>query len=122
MRKNADGEYESIAASDLPANVFGDAPVWDLGLHGGTIRITQDGYYRLDSVITDADGHSEYFASTDIRIYDVPRAVISDDRHVSLEGAAFQFKESRKFTLNGNASYVDDATGEATAPTQPQPG
>lgn len=113
MRKNADGEYESIAASDLPANVFGDTPIWELGLHGGTIRITQDGYYRLDSVITDAEGHSEYFASTEIRIYDVPRAVISDDALYRWEGAAFQFKESRKFTLNGNASYVDDSTGEA---------
>ena len=113
MRKNAEGEYEAIAASDLPANVFGDAPIWELGLHGGTIRITQDGYYRLDSVITDAEGHSEYFTSTEIRIYDVPRAVISDDSQYRWEEDAFQFKESRKFTLNGNASYVDDATGVA---------
>lgn len=113
MRKNADGVYEAVDATTLSNNVFGDEPIWELGLHGGTIRITQDGYYRLDSVITDAEGHSEYFASTEIRIYDVPRAVISDDALYRWEGAAFQFKESRKFTLNGNSSYVDDATGEA---------
>lgn len=113
MRKNKEGEYVAVDAASLPANGFGDAPIWQLGLHGGNIRITQDGYYRLDAVITDAEGHSEHFASEEIRIYDVPRAVISDKANYRWNGGAFQFKESRKFTLDGNASYVNDSTGNA---------
>lgn len=113
MRKNKEGEYVAVDAASLPANDFGDAPIWQLGLHGGNIRITQDGYYRLDAVITDAEGHSEYFASEEIRIYDVPHAVISDKADYRWNGGAFQFKESRKFTLDGNASYVNDSTGNA---------
>ena len=113
MKKNAAGEYEAVDATTLPNNIFGDSPIWELGLHGGNIRITKDGYYRLDATITDAEGHSEYFASTEIRIYDVPRAVISDKADYRWNGGAFQFKESRKFTLDGNASYVNDSTGDA---------
>lgn len=113
MRKNKEGEYVAVDAASLPANGFGDAPIWQLGLHGGNIRITQDGYYRLDAVITDAEGHSEYFASEEIRIYDVPHAVISDKVEYRWKGVAFQFKESRKFTLDGNHSYADDSTGVA---------
>lgn len=113
MKKNAAGEYEAVDAATLPNNIFGDSPIWELGLHGGNIRITKDGYYRLDATITDAEGHSEYFASTEIRIYDVPRAVISDKADYRWNGGAFQFKESRKFTLDGNASYVNDSTGDA---------
>ena len=113
MKKNAAGEYEAVDATTLPNNIFGDAPIWELDLHGGNIRITKDGYYRLDATITDAEGHSEHFASTEIRIYDVPRAVISDKANYRWNGGAFQFKESRKFTLDGNASYVNDSTGNA---------
>lgn len=113
MKKNSAGEYEAIDLASVEANVFGDKPIWELGLHGGTIRITKDGYYRLDAVITDAEGHSEQFSSTEIRIYDVPHAVISDGAEFRWNGQAFQFKESRKFTLNGNSSYVDDSTGPA---------
>ena len=113
MKKNAAGEYEAVDATTLPNNIFGDAPIWELSLHGGNIRITKDGYYRLDATITDAEGHSEHFASTEIRIYDVPRAVISDKANYRWNGGAFQFKESRKFTLDGNASYVNDSTGDA---------
>lgn len=113
MKKNAAGEYEAVDATTLLNNIFGDSPIWELGLHGGNIRITTDGYYRLDATITDAEGHSEYFASSEIRIYDVPRAVISDKADYRWNGGAFQFKESRKFTLDGNASYVNDSTGDA---------
>ncbi len=113
MKKNAAGEYEAVDATTLPNNIFGDAPIWELSLHGGNIRITKDGYYRLDATITDAEGYSEHFASTEIRIYDVPRAVISDKANYRWNGGAFQFKESRKFTLDGNASYVNDSTGNA---------
>lgn len=113
MKKNSAGEYEAIDPATIEANVFGDESIWELGLHGGTIRITKDGYYRLDAVITDAEGQSEQFTSTEIRIYDVPHAVISDSAEYRWNGQAFQFKESRKFALNGNASYVDDSTGQA---------
>lgn len=113
MKKNAAGEYEAVDTTTLPNNIFGDAPIWELSLHGGNIRITKDGYYRLDATITDAEGYSEHFASTEIRIYDVPRAVISDKANYRWNGGAFQFKESRKFTLDGNASYVNDSTGDA---------
>ena len=113
MRKNKAGKYEAVDATALPANIFDDKPIWDLGLHGGNIRITKDGYYRLDAIITDAEGHSETFSSTEIRIYDVPHAVISDKADYRWNGGAFQFKESRKFTLDGNASYVNDSTGDA---------
>lgn len=113
MKKNSAGEYEAIDPASVEANVFGDKPVWELGLHGGTIRITKDGYYRLDAVITDAEGHSEQFSSTEIRIYDMPHAVISDNADYRWLSQTFQFKESRKFTLDGNASYVDDSTGAA---------
>ena len=113
MKKNAAGEYEAVDTTTLPNNILGDAPIWKLGLHGGNIRITKDGYYRLDATITDAEGYSEHFASTEIRIYDVPRAVISDKANYRWNGGAFQFKESRKFTLDGNASYVNDSTGDA---------
>ncbi len=111
--KNKAGKYEAVDATALPANIFDDKPIWDLGLHGGNIRITKDGYYRLDAIITDVEGHSETFSSTEIRIYDVPHAVISDKADYRWNGGAFQFKESRKFTLDGNASYVNDSTGDA---------
>lgn len=113
MKKNSAGEYEAVDPTSIEVNVFGDKPIWELGLHGGTIRITKDGYYRLDAVITDAEGHSEQFSSTEIRIYDMPHAVISDNADYRWLSQAFQFKESRKFTLDGNASYVDDSTGAA---------
>lgn len=112
-KKDAKGAYQAVEPTAFEPNVFADDPVWELGLHGGTIRITEDGFYRLDATITDAEGHSETFSSTEIRIYDVPRAVISDKIDYRWDGVAFHFKESRKFTLDGNASYVNDSTGEA---------
>lgn len=87
--------------------------VWDMGLHGGQIQIPVDGYYKLSSRITDAEGHYEDFTSTEIRIYHLPVAVISDDAQYRWDGQMFNFKESRKFTLDGNASYADDSTGPA---------
>ena len=112
-KKDAKGAYQAVEPTAFKPNVFADDPVWELGLHGGTVRITEDGFYRLDATITDAEGHSETFSSTEIRIYDVPRAVISDKPLYRWNNTAFQFKESRKFTLDGNASYVNDSTGEA---------
>lgn len=87
--------------------------IWDLGLHGGQIQIPVDGYYKLAARITDAEGHYEDFTSTEIRIYHLPVAVISDDAQYRWDGKMFNFKEARKFTLDGNDSYADDSTGPA---------
>lgn len=90
--------------------------VWNMGLHGGQIQIPVDGYYKLSARITDAEGHYEDFTSTVIRIYHLPVAVISDNAQYRWDGKIFNFKESRKFTLDGNASYADDSTGPALHP------
>lgn len=90
--------------------------VWDLDLHGGQIQIPTDGYYKLSARITDAEGHYEDFTSTEIRIYHLPVAVISDGEDYRWDGQMFNFKEARKFTLDGNASYADDSTGPALHP------
>lgn len=89
--------------------------VWSFNTMGGDIRITEDGYYVMEATITDDHGYKETFVSNEIRIYALPTAVIADSPEYRWPsyGMPWVYKQSRKFVLNGNSSYADDATGPA---------
>lgn len=105
LKKKINGSYVTIEQSALP--------VWDFGTLGGKIMIPVDGYYVMEAVITDERGNSETFVSNEIRIYDLPTAVISDVAEYRWGGVQWLYKQSRRFDINGNASYADDGTGKA---------
>jgi len=107
LKKKVDGTY--VAVTDC-------TPVWELGTNGGSIQIGKDGYYVLEAVITDDHGYSETFVSNEIRIYGLPTAVISDVAQYRWNNVQWQYKQSRRFDLNGDASYANDSTGEALHP------
>ncbi len=87
--------------------------VWDFNTLGGDIRITEDGYYVMEATIVDDHGYKETFVSNEIRIYALPVAVIKDDPAYRWDFVIWQYKEARKFCLDGNSSTVDDSTGPA---------
>lgn len=105
LKKKINGSYVAIEQSALP--------VWDFGTLGGKIMIPVDGYYVMEAVITDERGNSETFVSNEIRIYDLPTAVISDVAEYRWGGVQWLYKQSRRFDINGNDSYADDSTGKA---------
>lgn len=89
--------------------------VWSFDTMGGDIRITEDGYYVMEATITDDHGYKETFVSNEIRIYALPTAVIADVPAYRWpnQDSQWVYKQARKFILNGNSSYADDATGPA---------
>lgn len=87
--------------------------VWSFNTFGGDVRITDDGFYVMEAVITDDHGYTETFVSNEIRVYDLPVAVITDTEKYRWDNVQWQYKQSRKFMLDGNASTVDDSTGPA---------
>ena len=89
--------------------------VWSFDTMGGDIRITEDGYYVMEATITDDHGYKETFVSNEIRIYALPTAVIADvpEYRWPNHDSQWVYKQARKFMLNGNSSYADDATGPA---------
>lgn len=87
--------------------------VWDFNTLGGKLRIEKDGYYVLEAVITDDHGYSETFVSNEMRVYDLPTAVISDTVKYRWLDTQWQYKQSRRFDLDGKSSYADDSTGKA---------
>lgn len=105
LKKKINGSYVAIEQSALP--------VWDFGTLGGKVMIPVDGYYVMEAVITDERGNSETFVSNEIRVYDLPTAVISDVADYRWGGVQWLYKQSRRFDINGNASYADDSTGKA---------
>lgn len=103
---------KKVGNSYLPVDTS-NFTVWDFGTLGGELRIEEDGFYVLEAVITDDHGYSESFVSNEIRIYDLPTAVISDDPTYRWLETQWQYKQSRRFDLDGTASHADDSTGEA---------
>lgn len=87
--------------------------VWSFNTLGGDVRITDDGFYVMEAVITDDHGYTETFVSNEIRVYDLPVAVISDNPQYRWDDTQWQYKQARKFMLDGDASTVDDSTGPA---------
>lgn len=104
LKKKVGNDYKTVNPAEI-------CDVWDFATLGGKIRITQDGYYILESTITDELGHSETFVSNEIRIYNLPVAVISDTPTYRWNGI-WNYKQSRKFELDGNSSTKNDSTGE----------
>lgn len=105
LKKKVGESYVKVDSASLP--------VWDFGTLGGRIQIPEDGYYVLEAIITDDHGYTETFVSNEIRIYDLPQAVISDDADYRWQNVQWQYKQARRFDLDGNASYADDKTGPA---------
>lgn len=105
LRKQTAAGFEYVDTSTLP--------VWQFNTLGGKLRIPMDGFYSLEAKITDDHGCSETFVSKQIRIYDLPVAVISDTADFRWDGVQWQYKQSRRFDLDGAASYADDKTGPA---------
>lgn len=103
---------KKVGNSYLPVDTS-NFTVWDFGTLGGELRIEEDGFYVLEAVITDDHGYSESFVSNEIRIYNLPTAVISDDPTYRWLDTQWQYKQSRRFDLDGTASHADDSTGEA---------
>lgn len=108
LKKKINGSYVRVSPDTLP--------VWSFGTMGGELQIDKDGYYVLEAVITDDHGYSETFVSNEIRIYGLPTAVISDVAQYRWNSVQWQYKQSRRFDLNGDASYANDSTGEALHP------
>lgn len=104
---------DSYVTVDSSKNTTHLCPVWDFGTLGGKLRIPKDGYYVLQAVITDDHGCSETFTSNELRVYALPVAVIADTQEYRWNGVQWQYKQSRRFDLNGNSSYANDSTGEA---------
>lgn len=105
LKKKTGGSYIAVDTSAYK--------VWEFGTLGGELLIPEDGYYVLEAVITDDHGYSETFVSNEIRIYDLPTAVISDTPEYRWMEQQWQYKQARRFDVNGNASYADDSTGKA---------
>lgn len=119
LRRLTPGGFEYVDPASLPTvtdnvNHMNDkGPIWALGQLGGDMRITKDGNYQLEAKITDAQGYSEIYLSGTIRIYNLPTAVISDDPDYRWLFTQWQYKQSRRFDLDGLASYPQDSTGPA---------
>lgn len=103
---------KKVGSSYVPVNTS-EFDVWDFGSLGGELLIPEDGYYVLEAVITDDHGYSETFVSNEIRIYDLPTAVITDDPEYRWMETQWQYKQSRRFDVDGKTSYADDDTGPA---------
>lgn len=103
---------KKVGSSYVPVDTS-EFEVWDFGSLGGELLIPEDGYYVLEAVITDDHGYSETFVSNEIRIYDLPTAVITDDPEYRWMETQWQYKQSRRFDVDGKTSYADDDTGPA---------
>ena len=108
LKKKVGDNYVDVATgkNDL-------CDVWSFNTLGGDVRITDDGFYVMEAVITDDHGYTETFVSNEIRVYDLPVAVITDTEKYRWDNVQWQYKQARKFMLDGNASTVDDSTGPA---------
>ena len=71
------------------------------------------GYYIIKATIVDAEGNSYTFTSNEMRIYDLPTAVIQTDDAYIWDNTPWTYKEARKFYLTGSGSYAYDSVGEA---------
>ncbi len=83
-----------------------------LNIHGGTIKITSPGIYKLKAIIKD-----DYGLSTEneimIRVYSMPIAVLESNPEYLYYEDEWTTKENVRFDLRSNPTIVDDEWGVA---------
>lgn len=107
LRRNSDDSdtYSTVIPSSLA--------LCELSKDKLNFQFDVPGYYIIKATITDAEGNQYVFTSNEMRVYDLPTAVIGEDITFNWDDTAWTYKEARKFYLTGSNSYAYDSVGEA---------